>query len=290
MVRSGVRCAGLLPNLPLIGVKRPNPLPRDPEEIRAQLRKLERHDWWLWTLTVVILILLCLAVLSLSLPGLLAQEEVLFHERLDIAVRGLFATVAIFSMFALYQQLLIKQLRNDLAEQLALSLSLQTRAEMLEKLATQDELTGMYNRRYAMEQLQAEVVRSERYGHPLSVMVLDLDDFKLVNDRHGHAVGDLALQEFSRWLRRAIRSSDIPVRMGGDEFMVLLPECDLQQLLFPLSRMKGCAVEYQGESIPIKFSVGYAQWQPPESPQALLNRADTYLYEHKRNRQQAVAR
>src|SRR5205085_10838672 len=134
-----------------------------------------------------------------------------------VAVRALFGCVALFAMFALYQQLLIKQLRNELGDQLALSISLQSRSEILEKLAAQDVLTGLYTRRYAMEQLQAEVARSERHGYPLSVMVLDLDDFKEVNDHYGHAVGDLALQEFSRWLRRAIRNSDVPVRMGGDE-------------------------------------------------------------------------
>ncbi len=262
---------------------------RKPEEIRAELRRLERRDWWLWVLVVVVLLLLCVAMLSLSLPGLLLREELFFQLRLDVAVRSLFGAVSLFGIFAVYQQVLIKQLRKELADQLAVSIALQIRAELLEKLATQDELTGLFNRRYAMEQLQAEVARSDRHGYSLSVLVLDLDDFKEVNDAHGHAVGDLALQEFARWLRRAIRNSDIPVRMGGDEFMVLLPECDLKQVQIPLQRMQGCAFEHQGTTIPIHFSCGFAQRDPGELPDALLHRADTALYEHKRGQQEKAA-
>jgi diguanylate cyclase (GGDEF)-like protein len=262
----------------------PAPPPPSAVDIQARLRKLERRDWSLWAVAVFILLLLCFVMFSLSFPAVLTREEFLFQQRLEIGVQGLLGVVLLFSIFALYQQFLIKQLRRRLAQQLVVSAAFQTRSEVLEQLAIQDDLTGLFNRRYAMDQLRVEVARSDRHGYPLSVLVLDLDDFKEVNDAYGHPAGDLVLQEFSRRLRRAIRNSDVPVRMGGDEFMVLLPECDQAQIRQPLERMRGCNVELDGRVIPIKFSSGSAQRKQGESPDALLKRADAVLYDKKRVR------
>ena len=93
--------------------------------------------------------------------------------------------------------------------------------------ASHDELTGLYNRRHMMEQLQQGLSEAVRYKHPYSIVVLDIDLFKQVNDEHGHAVGDLALTEMARMLRESVRDADIPGRWGGEEFLVLLPHTDL---------------------------------------------------------------
>src|SRR5438046_8978906 len=98
-------------------------------------------------------------------------------------------------------------------------------AEEFQEKAIRDTLTGLYNRRLAEERLMVEVTRSKRYGHPLSVLALDLNDFKLINDGYGHAAGDLVLKRFADRLKQAIRVPDLAARIGGDEFLVLLPEC-----------------------------------------------------------------
>ena len=259
------------------------------EALREELSHLDRREWSLWVVAVFSLLLMCVAVASLALPGLREQENLFFAQKLDIAVSSLFGIVFLFTIFALYQQYLIKGLRARVARELVRRAAVETRAAVLEELATHDELTGLFNRRYAMEQLAAEAARSDRNGYPLSVLVLDLDDFKDVNDQHGHAAGDQAFKEFSRWLRRAIRSSDVPVRMGGDEFMVLLPECDISQTSIPVTRMQGCKVDFDGSAIAIHFSSAWAQREKGESTDAFLRRADQALYENKRQRQlQAV--
>jgi len=255
-----------------------------PDAIREELRRLERRDWSLWTLVVLIFLLMCLAVLVLSSSLPVPAEDVITYINRDIAVRSLFAAIGLFCAFAVYQQRHIKQLRMRLSDELAQSAGLAARAEVLEKLATYDELTGLYNRRFGLEQLEAEVERSARYGYSVSLLVLDLDSFKQVNDTHGHAAGDTVLSEFGHWVRRAIRNSDIPVRMGGDEFMVLLPECDFEHAQAPLARMNGCMCDFKGQQLEVKFSFGCIQRERDEGAAALLARADADLYAHKRLR------
>jgi diguanylate cyclase (GGDEF)-like protein len=145
-----------------------------------------------------------------------------------------------------------------------------------------DPLTGLYNRRFAMQRLAAEVARSERRGHPLTVLSLDLNDFKQINDMHGHPAGDQVLQEFASHLNRVIRGSDLAVRLGGDEFLVLLPECTLEQLQLVLGRLGSLEVDWQGLKLPVTFSAGWKQYQMGDRPEELLARADQALYASKR--------
>ena len=88
-----------------------------------------------------------------------------------------------------------------------------------------DPLTGLYNRRFLEQHLAIEIERSRRQHYQLSVLMLDLNKFKQINHRYGHTAGDLALKQFAGHLKKAIRSSDLPVRMEGDKFLVLFPEC-----------------------------------------------------------------
>jgi len=133
------------------------------------------------------------------------------------------------------------------------------------------------------------VARSERRGHPLTVLTLDLNDFKQINDMHGHPAGDQVLQEFATHLNRVIRGSDLAVRLGGDEFLVLLPECNLEQLQLVLGRLGSLVVDWQGLKLPITFSAGWRQYQLGDRPEELLARADQALYAGKRANKKAPA-
>jgi two-component system cell cycle response regulator len=166
---------------------------------------------------------------------------------------------------------------------------LKDRAEEFHKLSTLDPLTGLYNRRLAEKRLAGEVSRSRRHGHPLSVLMFDLDGFKEVNDHFGHAAGDLILKTFADKLNTVIRVSDLAVRLGGDEFMVLLPECQPQQVQSLLDRLGSIRLDFQGHEIPVKYSAGCAGYLPGESAEQLVERADQALYENKRARKSAEA-
>jgi len=114
---------------------------------------------------------------------------------------------------------------------------LQRQAEEFLRLAMLDPLTGLHNRRFCEERLTLEMSRSQRYERALTVLILDLDGLKQINDHYGHGAGDIALKTFAEGLNRSIRGSDLAVRMGGDEFVVLLPECRLGQVQGVLSRL-----------------------------------------------------
>lgn len=252
------------------------------QEYQLRLRKLQRRDWWLWATSAAVMLLLTLAVVSFTVPALFRDQTEFFRFNLEQAVRGLLAVVLLFNVWAVYQQIVVKRLHRQLAEQIEATARLETRAELLQKLATLDPLTGLYNRRVAEERLTAEVSRSQRYGHPLSVMVFDLNDFKRINDVHGHAAGDLVLKAFADQLTRVIRPSDVAVRMGGDEFLLLLPECPELHAAALAGRIGQGRVEFRGEKLVVSFAVGWAGYQFGESPQTMLERADRMLYSRKR--------
>jgi diguanylate cyclase (GGDEF)-like protein len=259
------------------------------QEIQDSLRRLERRDWWLWWTAVFVMLLLTLAVVSLSLPTIFRESNGYSQLNLSLAVHGLVGLVLLFNVYTIYQQVLIKRLRQQMAQHVEQMTSLKVRAEEFHKLATLDPLTGLYNRRLAEQRLTGEVSRSQRYGHPLTVLVIDLNGFKQINDRYGHAAGDLVLKLFAERLNRAIRASDLAVRMGGDEFMVLLPECQPEQVQTLLLRLNPMAVEFRGETIPVTYAAGWAGYRPGETAEQILERADQALYADKRAKKPAYS-
>jgi diguanylate cyclase (GGDEF)-like protein len=259
------------------------------EEIQAQLKKLERRDWWLWAIAIIVMLLLTMAVVSLSFPGLMKTEDPIFQFSLNEAVRGLVGLVLLFNAYSIYQQVQIKRLRRQFSEQLQVMSRLKVRAEEFHRLATVDPLTGLYNRRFAETRLSAEASRSQRYGHPMTVVSFDLNNFKQINDQFGHPAGDQVLKEFAERLNNAIRVSDYAIRMGGDEFLVILPECPSEQVQALFERLKEIEVNYAGHLIAVKYSAGWVGYEAGESPEMFLERADRLLYANKRESKQTAA-
>jgi diguanylate cyclase (GGDEF)-like protein len=251
-------------------------------EIEDKLRKLERRDWWLWSMAVIVMLLLTFAVFSMSFPDLIKVDDPFFQSSLNRAVRGLIGLVLLFNAYTIYQQVMVKRLRSQFFKQLAEMKALQIRAEEFQRQALIDPLTGLCNRRVAEERLAAEASRSFRYGHPLTVVAFDLDNFKHINDTYGHPVGDLVLKEFATRLNAEIRLSDVASRMGGDEFLVLLPECPTSHVEHLLSRLRPMEINYNNQKIPICFSAGWVGYERGETMEQFLARADRTLYAEKR--------
>jgi diguanylate cyclase (GGDEF)-like protein len=244
-------------------------------ELANEFRRIEKRDWWVWGYSIFVIFLLAFAVIALALPAVRQGADTIFKIKMVEAVFGLIALVVIFNIYTISQQILIKRLRRQLAEK-------QGHSELLRNLAMVDPLTGLYNRRFAEQRLAAEVSRSERKGHPLTVLTLDLNNFKQINDTHGHPAGDQVLLEFATLLNKVVRGADLAVRLGGDEFLVLLPECTLEQLQLVLVRLGSLEVNWHGQKIPVTFSAGWKQYEMGERPEELLARADEALYASKR--------
>jgi diguanylate cyclase (GGDEF)-like protein len=256
------------------------PLPSSAEtavkELAEERRRIDRRDWWVRGYSIFVILLLTFAVISLTLPAVLTGAETIFKIKLTEMVFGLITLIVLFNIYTIYQEILIKRLRGQLLEK-------QDHSYILRNLAMIDPLTGLYNRRFAEQRLAAEVARSERRGHPLTVLTLDLNNFKEINDTYGHPAGDLVLQEFASRLNKVIRGSDLAVRLGGDEFLVVLPECTLEQLKLVLERLRSFELDWQGQKIPVTFSAGWKDYEMGDRPEEMLARADQALYTSKRS-------
>src|SRR5881275_1146715 len=159
------------------------------------------------------------------------------------------------------------------------------------QLADLDALTGLHNRRYFHETLAREVARAHRYSRNLALVVLDLDDFKAINDRIGHLTGDAVIAESAERVRDVVRSADIACRVGGDEFAVILPESTLADA-DQLYRRLQAAVSARpiGQAGRLSFSAGVAELKPEDDPTTFFERADEALYAAKeRGKAQVVA-
>jgi diguanylate cyclase (GGDEF)-like protein len=245
------------------------------KELAEERRRIDRRDWWVRGYSIFVILLLTFAVISLALPAVLTGAETIFKIKLTEAVFGLITLIVLFNIYTIYQEVLIKRLRRQLLER-------QDHSYILRNLAMIDPLTGLYNRRFAEQRLAAEVARSERRGHPLTVLTLDLNNFKEINDTYGHPAGDQVLQEFASRLNKVIRGSDLAVRLGGDEFLVVLPECTLEQLNIVLDRLGSFSIDWQGQKVPVTFSAGWKDYEMGDRPEEMLARADEALYTSKR--------
>ncbi|WP_369335750.1 GGDEF domain-containing protein [Halomonas sp. ND22Bw] len=157
--------------------------------------------------------------------------------------------------------------------------------QRLEFLARHDELTGLLNRRAGLARLEEEISRARRHGTSLCVAICDLDHFKLVNDRHGHAVGDRVLQGATERMEEALRGYDVLARLGGEEFLVILPGARQTEARCAIDRLRErlAATPLGEERIPLTISVGLASLEANEASHLLLERADRALYRAKRD-------
>ena len=253
-----------------------------PAVIRESLQYLDRRQWWLGSTTVAVVLLLTLCVASFAFPGILRGEDTFYSVYLNQAVRALVGLVLVFSVYLIYQQVQISKLRSQLGTQIESLAKVESLASEVYKLAALDQLTGLYNRRSGEQRLAEEMSRAQRHGRPLTVLLMDLDGLKAVNDRYGHAAGDTVIKYFSDRVQRAIRGSDLAVRLGGDEFMAILPECKCEEVDRVLGRIQGLDFEFDEEKVRLRFSSGWSDLRPTDSMQELLRRADMALYEDKR--------
>jgi diguanylate cyclase (GGDEF)-like protein len=150
------------------------------------------------------------------------------------------------------------------------------------KLAYRDPLTGISNRMSMSETLQREVNRAQRYDIPLSMLVIDLDHFKAVNDNYGHSTGDLVLKEAVNCIERGLRLSDQAFRFGGEEFVVLLSDTDLAAAQVVAERIRSCIASSSviNNEMVIRFtaSIGIAELDKDDTEQSLFDHADHALY------------
>ncbi len=188
-----------------------------------------------------------------------------------------------------------RRLLDRVAEQAAAAVSNSIVFEQTRQASLSDPLTGLPNSRFMLGYLSRELSRADRHERPVSILVLDLDDFKEINDNHGHHVGDRALREVARVLRETIRPYDICVRYAGDEFIIVLPDCGQEEadtkrveLQQAIDMLKFEAAP--GQQVPLSLSIGAAVFPGDgTSYESLLAAADGRMYLDKRSRKHRSA-
>lgn len=176
---------------------------------------------------------------------------------------------------------------RNVAERGKLKRQLRTARRKISEMATLDELTGLYSRRYFMEALEREWSRAERHGKVLSLCMMDLDLFKRVNDKLGHAAGDLVLVDMGRIIREWSRQTDLACRYGGEAFAVIFPETVLEGARVACERLRRMVgenrVQWRTGPIQITISIGITQSRTgvKDSIRKLIDRADEALYQAK---------
>jgi diguanylate cyclase (GGDEF)-like protein len=158
--------------------------------------------------------------------------------------------------------------------------------ETLRRLATTDALTGVANRGHFMQRAAAELDRARRYGRPLSVVMLDIDHFKQINDRHGHAGGDEVLRAVTTACKGLVRQQDTIGRLGGEEFGLLMPETEIEPATMLAERLRAAVAALKvrltsGDTVSLSASFGVGTLKADDSVDTLLARADGALYASK---------
>jgi len=250
--------------------------------LQSELAKLESQNRDIWVLVVFAAAVLALGVLSLLTPASFLRNNVL---ELRISPQVLFVLMTVVVLVALYMVRRETEMRR-----LRLSNMQQTLSAQAEFTASMvDSLTNVFSRSFLRELLQSEIARSERTGRPLWLMRCDVNNFKGVNDRYGHLMGDYVLAQIAAILKVCVRGSDYVVRYGGDEFLVILSETDETGAQVVVNRIRQKVADWDRSNrlgeFSISLSLGLYQHVPGQSPEQAVAGADNRMYEEKQLRQ-----
>lgn len=170
----------------------------------------------------------------------------------------------------------------DITQRKRLEERLKQANERLKYLAHHDELTGLLNRRQGLAKLDEAIERCQRYGNPLSIALFDLDDFKQINDTYGHGAGDGVLQELTRVVDQQLRNTDFQIRLGGEEFLIIMPEVAAEGAHTAMERIRQEVAQtpYTEHQLTVTLSAGIACYSKGSSTR-MLDRADKAMYQAK---------
>ena len=201
-----------------------------------------------------------------------------------VLVVAVFVIMGLHSRFVLIKHIKLDSILLDYQQKLEATVELRTRelinkTEELEMLASTDPLTGLYNRRKFNHVLKSEMSRFQRYGQPLCLLLADIDNFKLINDTHGHDVGDDVLTAFAILFNQNVRETDSVARWGGEEFMVLTIESDLPKAKIVAEKLVKAIREMDFSVVgKVTASIGVTVIEAGDSIETLSKRADQALY------------
>src|SRR5216684_3592377 len=222
------------------------------QQAESRLRQVARSEWWLWLSAFFVATLSALAFLLSSFPSLFRHTEHFYEIRSDQARWATLCLLLLFNGWMLYRQ--------------------------CSDPSGIDPVTGLHTRAFIEQQLGKEIARARRQNTALSLATVHLDEFDEVTKRYGLSAASDALKELARRLKKACRGSDFAVRLASDDFLLVLPECNLGEVKSVLNRIGALEVVCSGRKINLAYTTGWVDYQPGDLPTDLLKRAAQLLH------------
>ena len=247
-----------------------------PEQIESRIQALDWRDLQLWSIGALVLVFLAAGFLAIISPQLFWQGTIILQrqQQTDTLFFGLIALMVLFNVYLFQQRLTLLKTRRELIRQL----------QIAERTARTDALTGLYNLRFMREAMTREIARADRNQSTLSVVFIDVDNFKDFNTQFGHVVGDSVLRDVAVLLKKNFRAEDVVTRYGGDEFVVIMPDADTAQAGVAIERLAWWIGKWNVQEqrpYQIGATCGVATYATGMDMEHLLSAADKDLYTRK---------
>jgi diguanylate cyclase (GGDEF)-like protein len=245
------------------------------QQVESGLKQVGRSEWWLWFSALFVAVLSAAAFLLTSIPSFFVHHEHFYEIRSDQARWGILCLLLLFNGWVVYRQWCFRRARRQLTQG---SGDQQANAGQISDSNGFDPATGLYSRVFIEQQLGKEIARAKRQNTALSLATVHLDEFAELNTRYGQSATDLALKELARRLKKACRGSDFAVRLADDDFLLVLPECGLNEVKVVLNRLGALEMNCAGRRVSLAYTTGWVDYQPGDLPGDLLKRAAEILH------------
>jgi len=242
------------------------------------LRQLARREWWLWFSAFFVAMLSAAAFVLSSFPSLFRHHEHFYEIRSDQARWGILSLLLLFNGWMLYRQWFFRRERKHLSGQQNADDAPGAAPAPISSSGGVDSVTGLHTRAFIEQQLGKEIARARRQNTALSLATVHLDEFAELGKRYGQSAMDEAVKELARRLKKACRGSDFPARLASDDFLLVLPECNLGEVKTVLNRLGAIEVVCSGHRVNLAYTTGYVDYQPGDFPSDMLKRAQQLLH------------
>ncbi len=233
-------------------------------------QKISRHEWWLWFSALLVTVLSAVAFVLSSIHSFFQHADYFYEIRSDQARWATLCLVLLFNARLVYRQWSFRRLRR---QSTGMPIDSPAAPQQILESVGLDPVTGLYTRSALDQHLGKEIARARRQNKALSLATVHVDEFAHLTARYGKPAVDAALKELARGLKKASRGSDIAARLSDDDFLLLLPECGVNEVKQVLTRLGAVEVK-----IPLNLTTGWGDYQPGDLPADLLKRAADLLH------------
>ena len=257
-------------------------------DLYREIEALSKRDWQLWSICALVIVVIAIGFAAFLLPNLVWASATLHtdHRYLPQLFFGLITLIVLFNVYILDQKRSLNRTRGQVLRHLM-------EATEAKQIAIIDPLTNVFNRRYLDELIPREINRAIRAGVELSLLLIDINNFRDINTNFGHIGGDQYLRDLANLLKKTLRGSDTVVRMGGDEFLVVLPETGNAQAHRAAERLRWEAQWWNQAtqaSYQLSFSCGVATYRDGMDIEQVMGLADKDMYRNKDEQNSRSAR